>query len=392
MAVLLAGLVWALLVGWLILRAVRQFRAHAALSLERPKAKPIAPQQGAVAIIVPARNEAENIGKCLAGLSAQRGLAVGSSITVVNDGSQDATADMVARAASADPRISLVEAGPLPAGWMGKPHACWRGAMLADTEWRCFIDADVRSAPELVALAIETAERNSIDMLSLTPFQELGSFWERLIIPAGLVLIACAKDLRVIDDPGSPEVSANGQFILIRRAVYFAVGGHEAVRDEICEDKALAARVKQAGYRFRLLGAEHLAQTRMYTDLASLWEGFSKNAIEIMGDGATTIAAATAGMVLAWMALLLPALATMGFLQQPSVGAAIGCVLALLASVATLGVQIGTARHFRIPAIYGLLFPFAYTVVASLAWRSVALRRGDRVTWKGRTYELDHKA
>ncbi len=264
--------------------------------------------------------------------------------------------------------------------------------MLADTERLCFIDADVRSAPELVALAIETAERNSIDMLSLTPFQELGSFWERLIIPAGLVLIACAKDLRLIDDPGSPEISANGQFILIRRAVYFAVGGHEAVRDEICEDKALAARVKQAGYRFRLLGAEHLAQTRMYTDLASLWEGFSKNAIEIMGDGATTIAAATAGMVLAWAALLLPALAMMDFLQQPSVAAAIGCVLALLASVAMLGVQIGTARHFRIPAIYGLLFPFAYTVVASLAWRSVALRRGGRVTWKGRTYELDHKA
>ncbi len=97
MAVLLAGLVWALLVGWLILRAVRQFRAHAALSLDRPKAEPIAQQQAAVAIIVPVRNEAQNIKKCLAGLSALRGLAVGSSVTVVDDGSQDATADMVAR-------------------------------------------------------------------------------------------------------------------------------------------------------------------------------------------------------------------------------------------------------------------------------------------------------
>ena len=392
MAVLLAGLVWASLVGWLISRALRQFRVHSAVSLAGPGPEPVAPQRGAVAIIVPARDEAENLGKCFAGLSVQRGLATGSSIIVVDDGSQDATAKIVVRAASADPRISFIEAGPLPAGWMGKPHACWRGAMPTDAEWLCFIDADVRAAADLIATAIGAAERNDIDMLSLTPFQELGSFWERLIIPAGLVLIACAKDLRLIDDPASPEISANGQFILIRRAVYFGVGGHEAVRDEICEDKALAARVKRAGWRFRLLGAEHLAQTRMYTGLASLWEGLSKNAVEIMGDGRTTVAVATAGIVLAWAALLLPALAIMVFLQQPSVAAAIGCALALLGSGAALGVQIGTARHFRIPMVYGLLFPCAYTAVAALAWRSVALRRHGRVTWKGRTYELDHKA
>jgi chlorobactene glucosyltransferase len=343
-------------------------------------------------IIVPARNEAENIGKCLAGLSAQRALAAGSSITVVDDGSRDATAALVARAASADPRIALVEAGPLPAGWMGKPHACWRGAAPANTEWLCFIAADARAAPDLVRTAIEASARGGIDMLSLSPFQELGSFWERLIIPAGLVLIACARDLRLIDDPASPEISANGQFILIRRSVYIALGGHQAVREEICEDKALAARVKRAGYRFRLLGAEHLARTRMYTDLASLWEGFAKNGVEIMGDGQTTIAVATAALVTAWAALLLPALAVMDFVQQPSLAAAIGCALALLGSLAAIGVQIGAARHFRIPAVYGLLFPCAYSAVAALAWCSVAQRRDGRVTWKGRTYELDRKA
>lgn len=392
MAVLLAGLAWACLIGWLILRAVRQFEAHRAVSLGRPAPDGLARARGTVAIIVPARNEVGNIEICLAGLSAQRGLAAGSSITVVDDASQDGTAEAVRRAALSDARISLIEAGPLAAGWMGKPHACWRGAVPGNAEWLCFIDADVRAAPELVPTAIETAERDGIDMLSLTPFQELGSFWERLIIPAGLVMIACAKDLRLIDDPHSPEVSANGQFLLIRRDVYFAVGGHEAVRDEICEDKALAALVKQAGRRFRLLGAEHLAHTRMYTDLASLWEGFSKNAVEIMGDGATTTAAASAGLVLAWAALLLPALALFNVSQQPSIAAGIGCTLALSGSVAALGVQIGTARHFRIPAVYGLLFPCAYSAVAVLAWRSVAMRRNGRVTWKGRIYELDRKA
>jgi chlorobactene glucosyltransferase len=390
MAVLLAGAAWACLIGWFIARAVRQFRAHHAVSLQRSDRAGAA--LGSVAIIVPARNEAANIGKCLAGLSAQRGLPAESSITIIDDESQDATQEIAREAASADPRISVIEAGPLPAGWLGKPHACWRGAYSVTADWLCFIDADVRAAPELVAAAVAAAEREGIDMLSLTPFQELGSFWERLIVPAGLVLIACTKDLRRIDDPASSEVTANGQFILIRRAVYFAVGGHAAVRGEVCEDKALAARVKAAGYRFRLLGAEHLASTRMYRDLASLWEGFSKNATEIMGDGVSTVGAASLAMAIGWAALALPSLAINIATGQPSLASVAGAIVALLGSLAGLGIQIGTARHFRLPVAYGLLFPFAYTAVAALAWHSVGLRRDGRVTWKGRTYEIHRKA
>ena len=384
MAVLLASAAWAWLIGWLILRAVRQMQAHRAVPIGGS-----ASAEAGVAIIVPARNEARNIGHCLSGLSAQHGLAAASSIIVVDDGSRDGTADRVRAAAQNDPRIGLIEAGALPPGWMGKPHACWRGAIEAMAEWLCFIDADVRAEPELMAAAIASAERDGTDMLSLTPFQELGSFWERLIIPAGLVLVACVKDLRLIDDPTSPEISANGQFLLIRRAVYAAVGGHRAVRDEVCEDKALAARVKRAGYRFRMLGAEHLARTRMYRDFGSLWEGLSKNVVEIMGDGWSTVAVATAGLVLAWTSVLLPTVAVFALSQQPA--AAIGCALALLGSVAIVGVHIGTARYFRIPVAYGMLFPLAYAVVAVLAWHSAALRRAGRVSWKGRTYELDRK-
>jgi chlorobactene glucosyltransferase len=390
MPALLAGAAWVCLIGWLIVRAVRQFRAHRAVSLGGPAGTEHA--SGPVAIIVPARNEAANIGKCLAGLSAQCGVPAGSSIAVIDDGSEDATHEIAREAASADPRLSLMEAGPLPIGWLGKPHACWRGANSVTADWLCFIDADVRAAPELVSAAVAATERDGIDMLSLTPFQELGSFWERLIVPAGLVLIACAKDLRRVDDPASSEVSANGQFILIRRAVYFAIGGHEAVRGEICEDKALAARVKTAGYRFRLLGAEHLASTRMYRDLASLWEGFSKNATQIMGDGVSTVGAASLAMVIGWAALVLPSLAINIAIGRPSLASMAGASLALLGSLAVLGIQIGTARHFRLPAAYGLLFPFAYTAVAALAWHSVGLRREGRVTWKGRTYEIQRKA
>jgi chlorobactene glucosyltransferase len=389
MTALVAGAIWAGLIGWLLLRIFRQFRTHRAASLGGSVMDAVSTD---VAVIVPARNEIANIAMCLAGLTAQRGLAGGLSIIVVDDGSGDGTGQAVADAARHDPRIELLQLGDLPSGWMGKPHACWQGALRARAEWLCFIDADVRAMPELVGIALTAAVRQRIDMLSLNPLQELGSFWERLIIPAGLVAIACTIDLRPIDDPAAPEVSANGQFLLIRRAVYLAAGGHAAVHGEICEDKALAARVKHGGWRYRMLGAEHLARTRMYTGLAALWEGLGKNAIEIIGDGPTTVAAATAAMVVGWAAILVPALTAMVAVQQPSTAGFVGLTLAALGSAAVLGVQLGTARHFRVPMLFALMFPIAYTAVTALAWHSVALRRAGRITWKGRTYALPRKA
>src|SRR5262249_23493590 len=146
-----------------------------------------------VSIIVPVRNEICNIGTCLEGLSAQTSLPGRSSIIIVDDASQDGTAAAVEYHAAGDSRIRLIAAGALPQGWVGKPDAWWRGGLLAEGEWLCFVDADVRPGPELIAIAVTTAEAHGIDMLSLHPMQELGSFWERLVIPAGLLMIGCAK-------------------------------------------------------------------------------------------------------------------------------------------------------------------------------------------------------
>lgn len=390
MAALLAGAIWAGLVGWLLLRLLRQFRTHRNASLGPPPAskRRLPP----VAIIVPARNEIGNIGTCLAGLTAQRDLTHESLIIVVDDGSQDGTAEAVSKFGRDDPRIRLIDAGELPAGWMGKPHACWQGALQAEAEWLCFVDADVRATPDLVRTALAAALDQRIDMLSLNPLQEVGSFWERLIIPAGLVLIGCVQDLRPVNQSRANQIAVNGQVLLIRRDVYVAAGGHAAVRGEICEDKALAIGIKQAGWSYRLLGAEHLARTRMYTGLDTLWEGLAKNATEILGDGPNTVAAATAALVVGWATILIPLLAVLAAIREPSAAALAGAALALLGSATIIGVQIGTARYFRILPLFGFLFPVAYSAVAALAWRSFALRRAGRVTWKGRTYAVERKA
>jgi len=385
MSVLIAGTLWVSLVAYLLVRVLRQSRAYEAASLEPGMPRP-AP--AAVSIILPVRNEIAHVEACLRALLVQTGLGEGTEIVVVDDDSTDGTAEQVARMAAAEPRIKLLRSGPLPAGWMGKPHACWCGAVQARADWICFFDADVRAAPGLVAAAVAAADEEAVDLLSLNPFQELGSFWERLIVPVGLVLIGCAMDLRRIDDPAAPDVSASGQFLLFRRDAYFAVGGHAAVRAEICEDRALAGRIKRAGRRFRLLGGQHLARTRMYTDLRSLWEGFSKNAVEILGDDIATVAVAMAGMIFSWTALALLVWSAIVLAAGPSVPALFGFGLCLTGSFVVLGVHLGTAWHCRIPLWFGLLFPASYTAVAILAWSSLLLRRAGRVKWKGRTYNV----
>jgi chlorobactene glucosyltransferase len=385
MPVLVCGAVWLGVVLYLLSRAARQFGTHRATALSDvsdPR------QPAAVSIIVPVRNERFNIADCIAGLSRQIGLAPGSSITIVDDGSQDGTSPIIRRHIAEGHPVRLICAGPLPKGWIGKTHACWVGARQATAGWLCFIDADVTIDARLVAAAVGAAESQQIDMLTLHPFQILGSFWERLLFPAGLLMLACAKPLAGTAQQSPSAADANGQFILIRREVYSAVGGHLAIAGEICEDKAMATRVMGAGFRFRPLAAEHLASTRMYRDLRSLWEGLAKNAVEVLDSGRRTLIASTIGMLAGWAALLVPVGLAVAVLRSASPSGLLGLGLACSGSMMVFAVQVCTARHFRIPAWYGLILPLGYTMAAVLVAHSLRLRRRGRVAWKGRRYDL----
>ena len=380
MLVLLAGAAWLFIVMLLLRRVIGQARAYEALR---------APRAGgparSVAVIIPARDEAANIGPCLDALRAQSYPRRQMVVLVVDDGSTDGTGAIVEQAAREAAGVTLHRAGDLPAGWLGKPHACWRGAELAGwAEWLCFMDADVRAEPDLLRDAVRAAAAGDVAMLSLHPRQELGSFWERVIVPAGMLMVACAKDLRRVNDPRAPEAEANGQFILMRRDAYFAVGGHAAVRGEVCEATALAQRAKRAGYRLQVGAADHLARTRMYRGLADLWRGFSKNAVEIMGDERRTLAVAAMGLLFGWATPLLPLMLGLAARREASVAATAGFGLAVAGSLAVLGVVIGTLRYFRAPGALSLLFPLGTTMTAALACNSVRLRRRGAVEWKGR--------
>ncbi len=380
---LFVSLVWFVLVAWLIARAFRQRDLLRRPSMEgQPDGA-----QPSICVIVPARDESANIARCVRSLIGQAYPAEKLRIVVIDDNSTDGTASIVTRLAEKDARIALLSAPALPAGWMGKVHACWIGATApaARADWLCFIDADCHAQPQLLARAIQAAKADRIDLLSLAPKQELGSFAERLMIPCGLYLLGFTQNLARAQAPDNPKAIATGQFLMVAREVYDASGGHAAVKSAVCEDTALAIRLKRQGYRVLLMDGNQLISTRMYTGWATLWPGIAKNLSEMLGSPATMMVTGVVAVAMAWAAVALPAVTVGGCVEGSSVSC-IAAAPAVAGALAAFALHLAGARHFRIPLWYGLLFPLGYTVGAFLGLESLRWRLSGRVRWKGRVY------
>lgn len=384
---LIMAVLWCVLIAALLAKAVLQFRAYETLP-------PVSGGSGAAAapqlsVVIPARNESANITACLDGLLNQAYPSERLHIVVVDDNSSDDTAAVIRKLARSHSGLQLLQAGALPDGWTGKSFACWQGFQTTDGRWLVFIDADTSASPTLLSAAVSFAEAKNIDMLSLHPSQELKTFWERVIIPAGLFAAAFACDLKAVNDPAKPDAAANGQFILIRRQVYELIGGHAAVRGQIAEDTALARLVKQAGYRIYMAGAAELIKVRMYTGLQPLWEGLSKNAVDVVKDMRTAVLLAFGAAVVGWASVLLPLIVLITEaeeLAQANLLAGMSFGLAALGSAALFATHMAESRYFRIPLWYGLLFPLGLTMIGAIIINSIRSHWRNNIVWKNRLY------
>jgi chlorobactene glucosyltransferase len=381
---LLLSFAWLAIMAWLIVRAVKQRGLLPRLSSASPPSPAYAPS---IAVIVPARDEAANIGACLQSLVAQNYPASRFTVAVIDDHSADETATIVRDFAARHTNVALVQSPPLPPRWIGKSHACWIGArtVAPETEWLCFIDADVTVDAAALSSAVAAASMRRLDLLSLAPRQKLESFAERLILPCGLIMLSFLQDLRHVQARSGREVTATGQFMLVRRDAYEAVGGHAAVYTAICEDLEFARRLKQSGGSVLLMGGEALAATRMYTGWRTLWPGLAKNLVDTFGGPIATLAVALAAVILAWSALAIPSIDLASWFGGAR-DASFALSLALLASAAAFGLHMAATFYFGIPFWYGLLFPLGYTAGALMALDSVRRRLSGRVSWKGRIY------
>jgi chlorobactene glucosyltransferase len=371
---------------------VRWIHSQYGLDISIPPSSPTPEEvQPLISVIVPARNEARNIRRSIEALAAQSYQNL--ELIVVDDGSTDATPQILkqlqeAPKADSSPEITIINGAALPPGWAGKPHALHQGFQASQGEWLCFVDADTFANPDLIASTYQAATNLGADMLTILTDQELGSFWEKVIMPLVFTALSVGFPARRVNDPQKADAIANGQFILIRRQVYQAVGGHAAVRDQIAEDKALAVLVKGSGFHLVLGDGRELVRTRMYTSLPEIWEGWVKNIYLGMQDRPWLL---LLGAITGFVAALVLPLWTILSLAWVAQGG--GWIAALVAAESLIlwgyllynRNQVNQAMHISFG--YGLTLPLgALIFTAMMVTSAYNVYSGRGVTWRGRRY------
>lgn len=350
---------WALLAGMplvpLLLTVVNL------ITWRRPRRSVDVPR---ASVLVPARDEQATIEACVR--SALREPVV--EVVVYDDGSTDETAAIVERLADEDRRVRLVAGVPLPAGWVGKPHACHRLAAEAVGDVFLFVDADTTLLPGAVASLAAVPE----PVVTSFPRQLVGSMGEGLVVSLLHLTYLSWLPLALVAKTSDPRVlAANGQVLWAERRAYERVGGFAAVRDAIVDDMALCRRAKEQGVRVAFVPGGRIAQCRMYRSAREAWRGFAKNLYPGLGSPAVAVVVGVLYVVsfvlpwVGWVVAPLPALVGLGanVLQR-----------ALL------------AVRFRLPpSTVALHLPsvlaFLGILVTSARWTAAG-----RLWWRGRSY------
>lgn len=343
-----------------------------------------------VSVCIPARNEENNIRRCVEAILEQD--YPNLEVIVLDDRSTDATLTLLRDIASHDSRLLPISGSDLPAGWAGKPHALYQTVSVARGEWLCFVDADTFLAPNALSSVFAKALETEADLFTVMTRQILGSFWERTVMPLVMTALSVGFSPRKVNDPQRRDAVANGQFIFIKRSVYDLVGGHERIKDQIVEDKALSELVKWSGHRLVIADGRDVVSTRMYTSLETMWEGWTKNIYLGLRDHPSLLLLGAFGATLALIAALFlplwPLLGLSWYMQDGGWMALLVIVEALLVWGYLIWIRAQVAQQMGISRGYAFLTPLGAGVFAAMmltsAWKVVS---GQGVTWRGRKYQ-----
>jgi glycosyltransferase involved in cell wall biosynthesis len=358
-----------------------------------------------VSVIVPARNEETALGACLESLVSQC-LVLQSSvlqsdvlptdvlprdvlqsnglpsdprfeIIVVDDDSRDRTRDIAQ--SFANQQVRVVEAGPLPAGWTGKNNAVTAGSRAARGEWLLFTDADTIHRPGSLARSLDEAKRHGAAMLSYSPEQIVKSFAEKAVMAVIFAELAASFRPSQVSDPNSPAAAANGQYILITREAYDAVGGHAAIASNLLEDVALARAVKRSGRKIFFRYGGHAVQTRMYRNFTQLREGWTKNLALLFPSPARLAALRALEFVLIVASF---AISIASVLRGHRLSAAVAGILVVI----LYGVFLARIRRAHFSWDANILAVFGLPLFSYLLLHSKRSHAEGNVHWKGRNY------
>jgi len=350
-------------------------------------------------VIVPARNEQACLGRCLDSLVSQAGIDF--EIIVVDDASTDRTAEIARSFVSAGdaaqgsanhvgagaltrPPVHVICAPPLPENWTGKNNAMAAGVKVAHTKakWLLFTDADTVHKPGSLARAVAEAEEHGAALLSYSPEQEVRTFWEKAVMPVIFAELAAMYPPAKVNDPASPVAAANGQYLLISREAYDAVGGHTKIASDLLEDVAMARLVKFSGRKIFFRYGGDAVRTRMYRSWPQMKEGWTKNLALLFRRPLWK--AWNVGFYY-WMALcwlLFMALGIFGIAMHQRIIPWVSVIFMLFPVSAWLRLRV--AQFSIATTIISLLF--GSPVFVHLLVRSRSANRDGKVSWKDREY------
>jgi glycosyltransferase involved in cell wall biosynthesis len=378
-----------------------------------------------VSIIVPARNEEASLAACLQSLIPQTGIDY--EIIVVDDDSTDRTAEIarsfvgttgkgtafsraenlrdapngtaesralpatlpsniavgstarVAAGVHARPAVTVISAPSLPENWTGKNNAMAAGAKIGRGKWLLFTDADTVHQPGSLARAIAEAEEHGADLLSYSPEQEVRTFWEKAVMPVIFAELATTYSPQAASDPASPIAAANGQYLMISRETYDAVGGHAAIGNNLLEDVAMARLVKSSGRKIFFRYGGDAVRTRMYRSFTQMKEGWTKNLALLFPHPVALAFLRSAEFVLILANLVIATWAGLSGRSNLALQAALLTIV--LAGWFWLRIR---KAHF--PALSNVLAVVGLPLFSFFLFRSIRSHRYGAVTWKDREY------
>ena len=357
---------------------------HGNLRVFRPLPLPLEPiEPPAVSLLIPARNEEASIGPAVAAALANRGVEL--EVLVLDDRSEDATAEVVQAMARRDDRVRLVRGPELPHGWCGKQHACWVLAQEARHPLLVFIDADVQLAPDALARMARFLVESGADLASGFPRQETVGLLEKLVIPLIHFILMGFLPIQRMRQSLDPRFAAGcGQLFITRRVAYDHSGGHSSIRQTLHDGLKLPRAYRSAGLRTDLFDATDLAVCRMYRSAAEVWNGLAKNA----GEGLASPRLIVPMTVILLGGQVLPLvlfIAARASFPGPWYGLSVGWLFGALA--VSCYARWVLAIRFRQSWVGAMLHPIGVLVLVAIQWYALARSLAGRPSaWKGRLY------
>ncbi|MFQ5782017.1 MAG: glycosyltransferase [Nitrosopumilus sp.] len=343
-----------------------------------------------VSIILPARNEEEFIGKCLDSLIEQD--YENYEIIAIDDSSEDDTGKIISEYAKKYSKIIPVPARLKPEGWMGKNWACMEGYRKATGELLLFTDADTNHSKNVLSLAVAHLISFNLDALSAIPKMLTFDFWTRVTLPMISTFLHTRFSALNVNNPAKKTGYFFGSFFILKRKAYEQVGTHEGVKQEIIEDGALGKKVKELGFKMKMVRGDHLIDAVWARDKNTLWNALKRLMIPLyLQSGKIAIGIFFAVTFLLFVPF--PIFAASVSLPSEALSTKILCIAAAAASIAIyIGAIIETKIGLELRPVYALFAPLGSLVVV-LGFLSGLLqaKSSSSVTWRGRSYSMkDH--